>query len=64
MMLLKLLRKLQFDLREENHTRMFRCGPVDPARRAHSSAAVSKGTVGLNSVVINPRNPNQFAVGG
>ncbi|GAQ82529.1 hypothetical protein KFL_001140170 [Klebsormidium nitens] len=53
-----------FDLREDNHTRMFRCGPVDPARRAHSPALGGRGTVGLNSVVINPRNTNQFAVGG
>lgn len=45
---------MQFDLRNSSPTKLFTC----------SSFSENKHPVRLNSIVIDPRNPNYFAIGG
>ncbi|KAK4440786.1 DDB1- and CUL4-associated factor 8 [Sesamum alatum] len=46
-----------YDLRSNSATKLFYCSSIGENNRSSSS-------IGLNSIVIDPRNPNYFAVGG
>ncbi|KAL0436486.1 UNVERIFIED_CONTAM: DDB1- and CUL4-associated factor 8 [Sesamum radiatum] len=46
-----------YDLRSNSATKLFYCSSIGENSRSSSS-------IGLNSIVIDPRNPNYFAVGG
>ncbi|PIN01405.1 WD40 repeat protein [Handroanthus impetiginosus] len=46
-----------YDLRSNSATKLFSCSPIIENNRSSSS-------IGLNAIVIDPRNPNYFAVGG
>lgn len=48
---------LQYDLRSNSATKLFFCSSIAENNRSSTS-------IGLNSIVIDPRNPNYFAVGG
>uniref|UniRef100_A0A7N0V1L9 Uncharacterized protein n=1 Tax=Kalanchoe fedtschenkoi TaxID=63787 RepID=A0A7N0V1L9_KALFE len=46
-----------FDLRACSSSKLFRCSPLPGDQK-------TRGTIGLNAIVMDPRNPNYFAVGG
>ncbi|KAF8395010.1 hypothetical protein HHK36_018949 [Tetracentron sinense] len=46
-----------FDLRSHSATKLFYCSSLMESKQPHSS-------IQLNAIVIDPRNPNYFAVGG
>lgn len=48
---------LQYDLRSHSATKLFCCSSFTDNKQPHSN-------IRLNSIVIDPRNPNYFAVGG
>lgn len=50
---------LQFDLRESRSTRLFTCYGIPSSTKPRRAQVVR-----LNAIVINPRNPNYFSVGG
>lgn len=53
-----LLSLLQYDLRSKSATKLFNCSSFTEDKQSSSS------NIGLNAIVIDPRNPNYFGVGG
>ncbi|CAI9264294.1 unnamed protein product [Lactuca saligna] len=49
-----------FDLRSNSSTKLFCCTPFTELNHSHSSS----NTIRLNSIIIDPRNPNFFSIGG
>lgn len=49
---------MQFDLRCSNPRKLFRCSPFTVEGKRHRNA------VRLNTIAIDPRDPNYFAIGG
>ncbi|CAM8913202.1 unnamed protein product [Rhodiola kirilowii] len=47
----------RFDLRTSSSSKLLRCSPLPGDEK-------TRGSVGLNAIVIDPKNPNYFAVGG
>lgn len=50
-----------FDLRTNSSTKLFCCSPFTETNNHHSSPS---NNLRLNSIIIDPRNPNFFSIGG
>ncbi|KAL4592225.1 hypothetical protein LXL04_005213 [Taraxacum kok-saghyz] len=54
-----------FDLRSNSPTKLFCCSPFTSTdHHHHDSSSISNNNLRLNSIIIDPRNPNFFSIAG